>query len=191
MENYVIEDLELNIPSYIKLNSSQDYMAAVVCFDGVGYTHYRGVYLQLDYPTVNEANASDDLRKQIGTYRFGDSDYFDKSGDSVCISDCAIAFGKVRQIRKQQYLETIDHLKEFLDGTTKICSECGELIHEGYVVNGGMEYFCSDKCLHKCYSIKDWNQMRCADGCAEECNNPDYNWDNDLGNEENYWTQWN
>jgi hypothetical protein len=29
------------------------------------------------------------------------------------------------------------------------CTECGKGMNEGYVIEGGDEYYCSDPCLHK------------------------------------------
>jgi len=43
---------------------------------------------------------------------------------------------------------------------------------EGYVIDGGTNYYCSDDCLHTEYTDKEWNVE-----CKE---NPRYS----------YWTQW-
>lgn len=39
------------------------------------------------------------------------------------------------------------------------CSECGELILEGYIVCDGEAYYCSDECLHKHYTDEEWREM--------------------------------
>ncbi len=44
-------------------------------------------------------------------------------------------------------------------------------VNEGYVVGNGEEYYCSDKCLHKNISQKEWGKLY-----------------TDGGN--NYWTEW-
>lgn len=54
----------------------------------------------------------------------------------------------------------------------RICSHCGKKMKSGYVVEGGIEYYCSDECLHKHYTEKEWLEM--------------YN----NGNSESYWTEW-
>ena len=41
----------------------------------------------------------------------------------------------------------------------RFCSECGELMIDGYVVYDGEEYYCSDECLHKHYTDKEWREM--------------------------------
>lgn len=58
------------------------------------------------------------------------------------------------------------------DSWKRICSECGKKMASGYVVGGGDEYYCSDKCLHKHYSEKQWNRMY------------------KQNDEDNYWTEW-
>lgn len=52
------------------------------------------------------------------------------------------------------------------------CNICGKSMKSGYVIDGGLEYYCSDKCLHKIYTEKEWNDLY------------------DEGNSDNYWTEW-
>ena len=52
------------------------------------------------------------------------------------------------------------------------CDVCKQGMNNGYVIEGGLEYFCSDQCLHKTYTKNEWAKL-----CEDE-------------NEENYWTQW-
>jgi len=54
----------------------------------------------------------------------------------------------------------------------RICSECGKEMSEGYCIDNGYEYFCSDECLHKHYNETEWLQM--------------YN----NGESDSYWTIW-
>ena len=51
------------------------------------------------------------------------------------------------------------------------CSECGRLMREGYCVDMGAAYYCSDECLHTEYTDAEW---------AEECEN----------NDQSYFTEW-
>lgn len=62
-------------------------------------------------------------------------------------------------------------LSNYLFNNVRVCAECGKIIQEGYVIGGGLQYYCSDKCLHKHYTEEEWNKM--------------YNDDGD-----NYWTEW-
>ena len=54
----------------------------------------------------------------------------------------------------------------------RTCSECGKQMSAGYVIDGGMEYFCSDECLHKHYTDEEYLEMY------------------DEGNGDSYWTEW-
>ena len=55
--------------------------------------------------------------------------------------------------------------------TCRRCSECGRLFREGYCVDGGVAYYCSDECLHSDFTDAEW---------AEECEN----------NDQSYYTEW-
>jgi len=57
----------------------------------------------------------------------------------------------------------------------RICDKCGCGMNEGYVIEGGVEYYCTPKCLHEVYTPKEWQDMYEAD---------------DNGNSDNYWTEW-
>ena len=57
------------------------------------------------------------------------------------------------------------------DRTCRRCSECGELMREGYCVDMGAAYDCGSDCLHAEYTEVEW---------AEECAN----------NEQSYYTEW-
>ena len=58
-----------------------------------------------------------------------------------------------------------------LDESIRFCSHCGKEMTQGYVVNAGDEYYCSDECLHKHYSEQEWEEMY------------------DDGNGDSYWTE--
>jgi hypothetical protein len=50
------------------------------------------------------------------------------------------------------------------------CDACGKGMNEGYVVDDGCEYFCTDVCLHTKYTAEEWAEMFAVD----------------IG----YWTEW-
>lgn len=52
-----------------------------------------------------------------------------------------------------------------------ICTECGTPMNEGYCIWAGMQYYCTDKCLHANYTQKEWKEMYKDGG-------------------DNYWTEW-
>lgn len=64
------------------------------------------------------------------------------------------------------------YIKENSISYARICDKCGNGMNEGYVVEGGQEYYCTPKCLHEVYTPMEW-QNRFSDECTE-----------------NYWTEW-
>ena len=62
-------------------------------------------------------------------------------------------------------------LSNYLLGNVRVCGECGKIMQEGYVIEGGLQYYCSDECLHKHYTKEEWEEMYTDDG-------------------DNYWTSW-
>lgn len=55
----------------------------------------------------------------------------------------------------------------------RYCVACGEnLTHEGFVIDDGLAYYCSEECLHKDYTEEEWTEMY-ADGEGTS-----------------YWTEW-
>ena len=53
----------------------------------------------------------------------------------------------------------------------RICDTCYKPMNEGYCINGGEEYYCSDECLYKVYTKEEWDEI-----CS--------------GNDDSYWTEW-
>lgn len=67
-------------------------------------------------------------------------------------------------IIKDYDIESSNYLRE--------CSECGHLMGNGYVIESGLEYYCSDECLHKNISEEEYLKLY------------------DNGNGDTYWTEW-
>lgn len=40
----------------------------------------------------------------------------------------------------------------------RVCSECGEPMIQGYCVDDGEAYYCSDECLHKHFTDEEWEE---------------------------------
>ncbi len=53
----------------------------------------------------------------------------------------------------------------------RVCSICGKEMDDGYCVDAGLRYYCSDECLHKDFTPEEWKE--------------EYE-----TNEDSYWTQW-
>ena len=54
----------------------------------------------------------------------------------------------------------------------RICSHCGKEMSEGYCINGGEEYYCSDDCLHEHMTQEEYLELY------------------DDGNGDSYYTEW-
>jgi len=54
----------------------------------------------------------------------------------------------------------------------RTCDACGKPMNEGYCVDNGGEYFCSEECLHTVYTAEEWETMY------------------DDGDGDSYWTTW-
>lgn len=39
------------------------------------------------------------------------------------------------------------------------CLSCGQGMNEGFIVYGGLEYYCSPECLHTAYDPEEWALM--------------------------------
>lgn len=52
------------------------------------------------------------------------------------------------------------------------CNACGKGMNEGYCIEGGIEYYCSDECLHTEVSPEEWLEL----------------WNDGEG--DSYWTDW-
>ena len=56
-------------------------------------------------------------------------------------------------------VELKDELQNLDDYEVRICSECGCMMIDGYVIGDGLEYYCNDDCLHKHYTEEEWQDM--------------------------------
>jgi hypothetical protein len=52
------------------------------------------------------------------------------------------------------------------------CTKCNEFMTEGYCIDSGFAYYCSDECLHTVYTPEEWEELY------------------DDGEGDSYWTQW-
>ena len=43
--------------------------------------------------------------------------------------------------------------------TNRICDICGVEITSGYVIDDGLEYYCSDDCLSGAYSEEEYDEL--------------------------------
>lgn len=79
---------------------------------------------------------------------------------------------------KEELIETfiashnVFALRDGLDiNDFRVCSVCGEWMHQGYCQDMGWKYYCSDECLHTDFTKEEW---------TKECEE----------NDQSYWTDW-
>jgi len=48
------------------------------------------------------------------------------------------------------------------------CDECGKGMNEGYLIDNGYKYYCSDACLHKNMTPEEWDKLY-NDGDGDSC----------------------
>ena len=41
----------------------------------------------------------------------------------------------------------------------RVCSECGKPMYEGYCIENGAEYYCSEECLHKNLTDEEYENL--------------------------------
>lgn len=54
----------------------------------------------------------------------------------------------------------------------RCCSECGKPMYEGFCIESGLEYYCSEECLHKNLPEEEYAKLY------------------DEGRGDSYWTSW-
>ena len=52
-----------------------------------------------------------------------------------------------------------DHIVKISEEEYRVCTACGELMQEGYCIDDGAEYFCSDDCLNSYYSEEEYLEL--------------------------------
>ena len=67
--------------------------------------------------------------------------------------------------------DDVEEIAELLD--IRVCSVCGDLMYEGYVIDNGSGWYCTDECMN-------------ADGMTRE----EFEELFDDGNGDSYWTEW-
>jgi hypothetical protein len=65
---------------------------------------------------------------------------------------------------RYKVIQALNDFKDVLEHPTdsselKFCDECGRLMHDGFCIGGGEEYFCSQECLYKNYTEGEYLAM--------------------------------
>ncbi len=137
---------------------------------------------------LQELEIPEEIEEPTYVVYFGDhGEGYDCPVKKVCIEDGALSllvefdedgegviYASDLGCRNLDWLNGIrENILSTLELTYKrICYECGKPMDEGYCIDSGREYFCSDECLHKRYTPEEWAEM-----CGQ-------------GKTESYWTKW-
>lgn len=86
---------------------------------------------------------------------------------NVASEEFSTAYSKAIEICK-----TFKNIRGYVDNLSDVrkCRECGKVMHDGYVIRDGEEYYCSQDCLSAWYSEEEFLELYEAD--------------------EAYWTEW-
>lgn len=70
-------------------------------------------------------------------------------------------FDGIEEVISTDYESDTPKEIEQIEGTkyARKCDECEKGMNEGYVINNGEEHYCSDECMHKHYTKKEWKKM--------------------------------
>ena len=68
--------------------------------------------------------------------------------------------------------ESLGYIDITNNDNSRVCNECMKKMYEGYVIENGFEYYCSDECLHKHYTEEEYLELY------------------DNGNGDSYYTEW-
>ena len=73
----------------------------------------------------------------------------------------------IRHSKASELVDELDLLEHI-----RVCSECGKPMTEGFCIEDGADYYCSEECLHKNLTEEEYNDLY------------------DDGKGESYWTSW-
>ena len=79
-------------------------------------------------------------------------------------------YGKQYKLTGSKDDKCISNGNTWKESEVRVCNKCGKQMNKGYCIEGGLEYYCSDKCLP--YTDEEWDKMY------------------DNGNSDSYYTEW-
>ena len=112
----------------------------------------------------------EELIKQLESLKENQEAFIPNDDTGVFERDCKALELACKLIEKISTTSYNDLINYFTNG--RECSECGKEMNEGYCIDNGLEYYCSDECLHKHYTEEEYEEMY------------------DDGNGDSYWTEW-
>ena len=60
----------------------------------------------------------------------------------------------IRHSKASELVDELDLLEHI-----RVCSECGKPMTEGFCIEDGADYYCSEECLHKNFTEEEYNNL--------------------------------
>ena len=74
-------------------------------------------------------------------------------------NDLNSVIGAINIIKSAEETEEILELLEEVGIAARSCSKCDKIILQGYCIEGGFEYACSDECLYNLISKEEFEEL--------------------------------
>ena len=126
----------------------------------------RQLEMSMETKDVNEVLRQDVLASD----RLGDYFYVllkEKIDEAAADIKEFMADFVIRHSKASELVDELDLLEHI-----RVCSECGKPMMEGFCIEDGAEYYCSEECLHKNLTEEEYENL----------------YDEGRGN--SYWTSW-
>ncbi|MGL5352965.1 MAG: hypothetical protein ACRDA5_06535 [Clostridium sp.] len=101
------------------------------------------------------------LFKLFENYNIADDDskvYIDNEEYKSLINKINSLLKSRDEVIKYNVATTIQECLECFELDVRVCTSCVSLMVEGYVIDGGVDYYCSDKCLEFDMTLEEFNE---------------------------------
>lgn len=99
--------------------------------------------------------------------------WFETSGIKIKDEDVIEITKEIEEENNRPLVKSLEEAaNNVFDSNVRLCGECKTIMIEGYVIHDGDAYYCSDECLYKNWTIKEWEEVTKDDDSS--C----------------YWTEW-
>lgn len=113
----------------------------------------------------------EEVIEQLRDLRHSQAAFDDKTKDTeVFRKDIEALNYAIKVLEEQEKKNILEKYEE--DVYVRHCNECGKEMWEGFCIEGGLEYYCSEECLHKNLTEEEYEELY------------------DNGNGDSYYTEW-
>ena len=126
----------------------------------------------IDFQFISDKNLKSYLVHILNTFKVNYSIKF-KVDDSSSLNEFIFALNNILKDNLKLKKIIVEELEEHFNISCRVCSNCNSIMLEGYCIEDGTEYYCSDRCLLENMSYNQFLSLY------------------DEGNGDSYWTEWN